>query len=316
MSNPDEQAGPGERAALWLERSRLDYEGLQRLMTPLSDPPLAVYLLQQCVEKAVKALLVAHGQDEATLKRTFSHNSLRAYLVHFRTVTDKLGPYFGTIEGAAGIDFHKPLEDLRALEATRYRSEWAAASLERVRWVCEFLTELRRSIEAGVEDNLGRVLTDEGLHPALIGVLSEVHGREVASEEQLEEIIRAGRAEIAKQVRRRFDFVWALMALGFLAALTQPHHTAPRYPSLHGASRDPIEAAKKNRLGSNLYHSPLGIAEGLDLVVELTGTVIEALDPIPPAPSENDLQQVGVLLASLGLAGFFEGTNLPSPAQP
>ena len=92
-----------------------------------------------------------------------------------------------------------------------------------------------------------------------------------------------------------FDFVWALIALGYLAALTQPHHTAPRYPSLH-AQKDPIKAAKRSQLGFDLYRSPLGIAEGLEDVVGLTGAVIETLDPIPSAPSENDLDQVRELL--------------------
>ena len=314
MPEPDGQPDPGERAALWLERSCLDYEGLQRLMKPLSDPPLAVYLLQQSVEKAVKALLVAYGQDEATVKRTFGHNSLRAYLVHFRRLTDALEPHFGTMQASTSIDFQNPVEDLRALEATRYRSEWAAAPLERVLWVCSFLAKLRRSIQEGVEGKLRQVLTDKGLHPTLVGLFSELHGPEVANEAQFKAISGSVQAELREQVKRWFDFVWALMALGFLAALTQPHHTAPRYPSLYGAPKDPIEAAKKNKLGSNLYHSPLGIAEGIEDVAKLTGAVLEALDPIPPAPSENDLSQVGVLLDRVAFMSATRSLGRDDPA--
>lgn len=300
MAHSAEEPDPGERAALWLERSRLDYEGLQRLMTPLSDPPLAVYLLQQCVEKAVKALLVARGEDEAKIKETFGHKSLKAYLDHFRKLVDKLEPQIDIIQNITGSDFRKPRKDLLTLKPTRYRSEWAAASLERVRSVLEYLTELRRSINRGVESILGQVLTVKGLDPKLCSVFAQMYDPEFANEAQRRALSASGRAEMQEEVTRRFDFVWALIALGYLAAFTHPHHSAPRYPSSPDAPEDPFQAANRDKLGFDLYRSPLGIAEGLEDVVKLTGTVIEALDPIPPAPSENDLNQVGELLDRVG----------------
>ena len=63
-----------EDAALWIERSRKDYEAAKPLKT--QDPALAIYLLQQCIEKSVKALAVASGEfDFAYIKREFKHNS-------------------------------------------------------------------------------------------------------------------------------------------------------------------------------------------------------------------------------------------------
>ena len=208
MAYPDEQPDPAERAARWLERARLDYEGLKRLMEPLSDPPLAVYLLQQCVEKAVKALLVANGQDEATMKRTFSHNSLRAYLVHFRRLTDKLEPHFGAIQGATGVEFGKPTEDLRAMKATNFRSQWAAASSEKVRIVVGYLADLKRSISREVGRRFDHIVTAKGLDPKLFSMFAQTYDRGFANQVQRKALDASDRAEIREELMRRFDLVW------------------------------------------------------------------------------------------------------------
>ena len=264
-------------------------------MEPLSDPPLAVYLLQQSVEKAVKALLVARGEDEATIKGSFGHKSLKAYLDHFGKLVEKLEPQIDIIENITGIDFSKPRNDLLALEPTRYRSEWAAAPLEVLRGVHQFLTELRRSIKREADRILKRVLTVKGLHPKLLPVFAALYGQESANAAQRKALSASGRTEMREELMHMFDFVWALIGLGYLSALTHPHHTAPRYPSLH-AQKDPIKAAKKSQLGFDLYRPPLGIVEELSDVVDLAGSVVKALDPIPPAPLESDLDQVKELL--------------------
>ena len=257
MSHDHERPGVGERAARWLERARLDYAGLERLMTPLSDPALAVYLLQQCIEKAVKALLVAQGEDETNFESEFGHRSLRAYLIHFRKSVNRLERVLNAVQRHGGVDFRKPMRELRALKATGYRSEWASASSNRVSSVCDFLVEFRKLIKEGADCNLERILVDKRLGPALCLGLSQVFGEEEASEARRALRTNSGRAEIKKEVTRAFDSVWAGIALGYLAALTQPHYNAPRYPAPPCGEKDPIEAAKKNELGFELYR-PLG----------------------------------------------------------
>lgn len=65
-----------EDAAIWIERSRKDYEAAKLLKT--EDPALAIYLLQQCIEKSVKALAIASGSfDCEYLKSKSKHNSKR-----------------------------------------------------------------------------------------------------------------------------------------------------------------------------------------------------------------------------------------------
>ena len=63
-----------EDAAIWIERSHKDYEAAKLLKT--KDPALTIYLLQQCIEKSVKALAVASGRfNSSYIKDKFKHNS-------------------------------------------------------------------------------------------------------------------------------------------------------------------------------------------------------------------------------------------------
>jgi HEPN domain len=63
-----------EDATIWIERSHRDYEAAKLLKT--KDPALTVYLLQQCVEKSVKALAVASGKfDSGDFRSQFKHQS-------------------------------------------------------------------------------------------------------------------------------------------------------------------------------------------------------------------------------------------------
>lgn len=66
------------QAEAWLKQARSDHSALQRLLRGYqqrmpshlpSTPEVAVYLLQQSVEKAAKALMVARGYTEDTLRR-------------------------------------------------------------------------------------------------------------------------------------------------------------------------------------------------------------------------------------------------------
>ena len=96
-SRPRAQSSPDARilqAEAWLKQARSDHAALQRLFrryqqrTPgqlPSTPEVAVYLLQQSVEKAAKALMVARGHGEDTLKkRPYGHDSLTVVLEFFR----------------------------------------------------------------------------------------------------------------------------------------------------------------------------------------------------------------------------------------
>ena len=75
-----------EHAKRWLNRAIKDFNLFKKLVifdnrikkpARCSDPALAVYLLQQSVEKTVKAVAIASGQYEARdFVQFYKHNSL------------------------------------------------------------------------------------------------------------------------------------------------------------------------------------------------------------------------------------------------
>ena len=77
------------RARSWLGRAKNDYRGYLRIVGRQyiiskralpDDPALAIYLLQQTLEKTVKAVAVASGEFEyKEFRREYSHNSLRLF---------------------------------------------------------------------------------------------------------------------------------------------------------------------------------------------------------------------------------------------
>lgn len=78
-----------EYATRWFNRAVKDLNLFKKIvrfdsktnkLSRCSDPALAVYLLQQCVEKAVKAVAIASDQYEAKDFRFYSHNSLALIL--------------------------------------------------------------------------------------------------------------------------------------------------------------------------------------------------------------------------------------------
>ena len=78
------------RAEVWLKQAKSDRAALQRIIRPykqhkpshlLHHPAVAVYLLQQSVEKAAKALMIATGKEEDALRKPpYGHDSLTVVL--------------------------------------------------------------------------------------------------------------------------------------------------------------------------------------------------------------------------------------------
>jgi len=116
-----------EYARRWLNRATRDFNTFKRLVpfdkttnkpVRCSDPSLAVYLLQQSVEKAVKAAAIASGQYKARdFTRYYSHNSLALIVNLYNRVIDQIQAM--GLEVAAevvGIDLGDGESKLRRLE--------------------------------------------------------------------------------------------------------------------------------------------------------------------------------------------------------
>jgi hypothetical protein len=89
-----------EYAQRWLNRAIKDFNTFKKLVpfdkrtqkpVQCSDPALAVYLLQQSVEKAVKALAIASGQYKTLdFVNYYKHNSLGLILNLIRKICEKV----------------------------------------------------------------------------------------------------------------------------------------------------------------------------------------------------------------------------------
>ena len=121
-----------QRAEVWLDQAVADNDALGKLLSVgllesssrIRHAGQAVYLLQQSVEKAVKALMVADGEDEKALRRRpFVHDSLTIVLTFFERIInlpaykDSLDPLLGTLSE----DFDSAAEVSEYLEYVKGR---------------------------------------------------------------------------------------------------------------------------------------------------------------------------------------------------
>jgi HEPN domain-containing protein len=116
-----------EYAQRWLNRATRDFNTFKRLVpfdkktnkpVRCSDPPLAVYLLQQSVEKAVKAAAIASGQYKARdFIHYYSHNSLALIVNLYNKVIDQIQALgMEIVANVIGIDLGDGESKLRRLE--------------------------------------------------------------------------------------------------------------------------------------------------------------------------------------------------------
>jgi HEPN domain-containing protein len=123
-----------EYAQRWLTRATKDFNAFKKLaifdkkthkIIQCSDPALAVYLLQQSVEKAVKAVAIASGQYTVEdLKGKYGHNSLALILNLYRKIITQikfLG--LGPIVDLMGVDLENGLLKLTDLENKAFGSK-------------------------------------------------------------------------------------------------------------------------------------------------------------------------------------------------
>jgi len=159
-------------------RSRKDFNAFKKLapfdkktrqVVRCSDPALAVYLLQQAIEKATKAVAAASGRYSHRRLRGFSHNSLRLLLDFYdNTISSMLSPMglepmfkaFG-LDAVSGLDkireqkgeAEKTARDKKKGEIT-YRDQFASLPPEEIEGLLNMLLIIR---ERAVLDVLSSV---------------------------------------------------------------------------------------------------------------------------------------------------------------
>lgn len=142
-------------ARSWLNRANKDYRGYVKIVGRQyiksgrilpEDPSLAIYLLQQSMEKAVKAVAIASGQfdERVFFNREYRHNSMSLFL----DITSKLieipivEPALNLIKGQLDEKTQNLLDinDIRARISNIKQNTQIRRSPELPDWIQEFVT--------------------------------------------------------------------------------------------------------------------------------------------------------------------------------
>lgn len=263
-----------EYAAIWIERSRKDYEAAKLLKT--RDPALAIYLLQQCVEKRVKAFAVASGKFDSDNIKKFNHNSKCLLIELWR----KLAASEGSSTLSSIVDLQNaPAQDL--IEALEYTMELKRLRLFPTSFTFEQNDTLRLSLRiAGKEldylyqysesppsltltetplESLGtRSLVDLAIHLSLDSGMKALVAPGVSE-----------KRKIKASLESQFSKDKLLFALFLLAALTFGHEASTRYP---GYARD--------KLGCQHYTDNLPIVKHIELLYGILDAVLPEVDSL------------------------------------
>jgi len=155
-----------EHARRWLNRAIKDFALFKKLVpfdkrtnkaVKCSDPALAIYLLQQSVEKAVKAAAIASGQYKPRdFIRYFKHNSLALIIdLNTKIVSQIQAIGLGPIATMMGVDL---VDGKSKLAALKNQIEGAAPLLDKNGKKVDFRTQSRRITPETVDQILNMVI--------------------------------------------------------------------------------------------------------------------------------------------------------------
>lgn len=289
-----------EYAQRWLDRAIKDFDAFKRLAhfdrktrktIRCSDPALAVYLLQQSVEKAVKAVAIASGQYKTNdFINYYKHNSLalilnldnriieKIDLLGLKPVTDLMGVDLasgalklrGLEEKALGDKLNSTLktESIRA-ESVRISPEVIDQVLDMVIKIRSLFLDAVRSAfghlpELGIRKGRGTVEAPEALLKAPLEFQKILSNFGVQS---------TGGTNRTAMITNYLG-VWSLStALLFLTYFTFAHESISRYP------RKPGEAnkVKTDKLGCEDYDDSLGVVNRIGRLGYVTGLTLNEM---------------------------------------
>lgn len=309
-----------EYANRWLNRSIKDFNLFKRLVPfdrktkkPVisSDPALAVYLLQQCVEKAVKAAAIASQQYEYKDIRRFSHNSLALIIsLNSKMVARVKSLGLDLFTDMIGVNFKEGEHKLGTLEKQLAGEiQWVDKNGKKV----DIKTESRSIPSEVIDKILDTSITSRKMILDIIrntfGVLPEIgvkKGQKFVknpveflqmlsnglagrlklnqpSEKQLKGIIEfvkqmgtLGFPEIEsinrKETIMNFLSAWAFScALLWLTYLTFAHESTARYPLKYKGN------IKRGRIGCDDYDNDLGIVNRIGKIGYATSLTLNEM---------------------------------------
>lgn len=283
-----------------------------------NTPEIAVYLLQQSVEKAVKALMVADGKDEKDFPREFSHNSMKAVLnfLERRLSLHTFDQMMDTLSRDATMGLPDATESHAAFERVKRGSmagefrELAVMSADEMVPLVQLIDNLHQAIKSKVRSLIpsrSRVWVDSGqiAGPSAMDYLWElVNSLFEESPTLSDEATTVAKALIDSLVSQMTEQIinheesdirinrdwllsnvimpqlWTPMSLYLLATLTYPHEASSRYPAPFGYPEDSKEALQQGKLGTQHYTEDLGIIVLLPEIHRWTRATLDSMDPM------------------------------------
>lgn len=264
-----------EDAAIWMERSRKDYEAAKLLKT--KDPALAIYLLQQCIEKSAKALAVASGEfASGYIKSKFSHNSKRLLLELWQKLgVSRRSSTLSSILNLTNVTDSDLIEALQyTIELRRlslFRSFPSPSDFEQGDQLSlsfrisgkqfDFLYEYRESppslilIEKPLGSSEPRSLIDLTIQFSLDSGIKALIAPTVSEKRR-----------IKASLESQFSKDKLLFTLFLLAALTYEHEAYTRYPG--------------DKIGCQHYSANLPIVKHISLLYEILDAVLPEVDSL------------------------------------
>jgi hypothetical protein len=261
-----------EDVAIWMERSRKDYEAAKLLKA--RDPALAIYLLQQCIEKSVKALAVASGKfDSGYIKNEFKHNSKRLLIELWQNLgASKSSSILSSI-------FNLPnVTDPDLIEALQYTIELKRLSLFSSPFNFEQNDSLRLSLRINGKE-LDYLYQYSESPPSLI--LMETPLESIGTKSLIDLTMRfsldsgmkalvapsvSEKRKIKASLESQFSKDKLLFTLFLLAALTYAHEVSTRYPG--------------DKIGCQHYTDNLPIVKHIGLLYKILDTVLPEVDSL------------------------------------
>ena len=312
------------QADVWLDQARRDCRVVKLLLSGhrrgsgTRYAETSVYLLQQSVEKAVKSLMVAAGEDEKKFRNQIGHNSLKAIMNFLEPRVQS--PMFSQFMDNApsfsdgGVPDAREADNMfnrvaRMARRDEFR-ELAILRSDEIRPLIRLMTMLHSCIESKTRELLpsnmalydissqtsgtsdtktlwniveGLLKEPENISDEIVRVVENVY--DLITPQLLEELRETSTPQTFSRRQLLSDMILPLLfvipSLYLLAALTYPHEAYTRYPAPYGTPKDPREAIEnKGTLGTQHYTSELGIVTLLPDMHKWTQTVLDNMPPL------------------------------------
>jgi len=309
-----------EHAQRWLDRAKKDFNAFRKLVSydrktrkavHCSDPALAVYLLQQSIEKTVKAAAIASGQYKTKdFVGYYRHNSLALILNLIQKIVDRIISLgFGEVADGMGVDLVSSIAKLIDIEnqvmdkpslglgtggkKVDFRKESVHISAEVIDKVLDFLMEIRSSLlqaiasafpylaEVGIHKGYGKVDNPEafarGLSDKVAGDLKvrSPTDAQINAGIELNRLLGKYGKQQGGELKRQELIENQLELWAFIALYLLTYITFAHESS----SRYPQKPGTTAELGCDDYSYSLGIVDRLGRIGYMTGLTLNEMKP-------------------------------------